>query len=463
MKKNKNMISVLVVNLNNLEHTKNCINDLTNQDTKINITLVDQNSSEAGTEEFLLSLDNINIVQNKENLPLNHIWNRFVEHSQDPFVCFLNNDVRICPNFFSSSLEVFNKEPQVGFINHTTNKSEFFKWDDEVRYKIIDKVYRQGWDPIFRKECYHKIPEKLNFFFGDDYIYIKLYESGFKGAYILNSPMLHYERSTTSEKGGQRDANEDGEHFKKLFPSHPQISFCEEFSAWKPEFFKLEKFIPPNSYIQMINLAIDKYGFSKYLEIGVRDTESCFDKINCEHKDSVDPGAERLENLAKYKFTSDDFFNELSESNLDKDPEYKWDVIFIDGLHYADQVERDIHNSLNHLSDRGIIFVHDCNPPNEYYSRAYMYDFTTPAGGHWNGSVWKSFYKIRNSRTDLDACVVKDEWGTGVIKKGAQKIFKGGNPFFDWHIFDSHREKALNLIDPSEFNSWLDLPFYPKD
>lgn len=457
------MISVLVVNLNNLEYTRNCIKDLIEQDTKVNVTLIDQNSSEPGTEEYLNTLEHISIIRNTDNSPLNHIWNNFVEDSPDPFVCLLNNDVRICPNFFSSALEVFKKEPEVGFVNHTTNKSEFSKWDNKLRYKIIDKVYRQGWDPIFRKECYHKIPEELNFFFGDDYIYIKLYESGFKGAYILNSPMLHYERSTTVEKGGKRDASQDGEYFKNLFPGHDQISFNEEFSSWKPEFSQLDEFVPPDEYIQMINFVINKYNFSKYLEIGVRDPESCFDNINCKNKDSVDPGAERSENLAKYKLTSDNFFDELQRGKLDKDPEYKWDVIFIDGLHYADQVERDIHNSLNHLSDNGIIFVHDCNPPNEYYSRAYMYDFTTPAGGYWNGSVWKSFYKIRNSRADLDACTVKDEWGTGVIKKGAQKIFKEENPFFDWHIFDSHREKALNLIDPSEFNSWLDLPFYPKD
>ena len=103
------MISVLVVNLNNSEYTKNCIKDLIDQDTKINITLVDQNSSEPGTEGFLSSLENISVVRNENNCPLNHIWNQFVNDSQDPFVCFLNNDVRICPNFFSSALNVFNR------------------------------------------------------------------------------------------------------------------------------------------------------------------------------------------------------------------------------------------------------------------------------------------------------------------------------------------------------------------
>jgi GT2 family glycosyltransferase len=39
-------ISVLVVNLNNLSYTKQCIEDLLNQDVKFNLTLIDQNSTE---------------------------------------------------------------------------------------------------------------------------------------------------------------------------------------------------------------------------------------------------------------------------------------------------------------------------------------------------------------------------------------------------------------------------------
>jgi GT2 family glycosyltransferase len=45
-------ISVLVVNLNNLLYTKQCIEDLLNQDVEFNLRLVDQNSSEEGTNDF---------------------------------------------------------------------------------------------------------------------------------------------------------------------------------------------------------------------------------------------------------------------------------------------------------------------------------------------------------------------------------------------------------------------------
>ncbi len=243
-------ISVLLVNLNNLEFTKNCINDLLNQDIIFNLRIVEQNSSEAGTSDYLNDFYNrhvnngdfygkinyLEIINSGYNRPLNHIWNEFAKSIQTPFGCLLNNDVRIVPNFLSSAIEVLEIEKNVGFVNHTTNILSNFYYSNKLNYKIIDTPYRQGWDPVFKKECYTQIPDDLSFFFGDDYIYSKLYSSGMKGAYVLNSPMIHFERSTTIEKGGQRDASFDSSIFYNLNLEFKNLSFVEEFSRWKPEF-----------------------------------------------------------------------------------------------------------------------------------------------------------------------------------------------------------------------------------
>lgn len=245
-------ISILVVNLNNLDYTKDCIKDLLLQDCEFNLTIVDQNSSEEGTKEYLSTLpSNIEFIQNDENKPLNHLWNWFVERSNTPYICLLNNDVRIAPNFLSSAIQLFEKEPNVGFINHVSNNIDYQEWSSNLSYKIIEEPYRQGWDPIFRKECYNQIPNELSFFYGDDYIYSKLYSSGMKGAYVLNSPMIHFERSTTIEKGGQRDASPDGSFFYNLDIEHKNLSFVEELSKWKPEFDKIKN--------------LDKYSKESYI------------------------------------------------------------------------------------------------------------------------------------------------------------------------------------------------------
>ena len=242
-------ISVLLVNLNNLDYTKQCLEDLLLQDIVFNLRLVDQNSSESGTKEFFDDfftkhsngefygkIDYLEISNTGFNKPLNHLWNDYVSESFTEFICLLNNDVKISPNFLSSSISVLEKEPSVGFVNHVTNNLTYSSWSDSLEYVIMETPYRQGWDPTFRKSSYSQIPENLNFFYGDDFIYSKLYESGYKGAYILNSPMIHFERSTTIEKGGQRDCSDDGSVFHTLNLEHKNLTFNEDLCRWKPEF-----------------------------------------------------------------------------------------------------------------------------------------------------------------------------------------------------------------------------------
>ena len=247
-------ISVLLVNLNNLSYTKQCIDDLLNQDVVFNLRLADQNSSESGTKEFfdnffvrhsngefLGKIDYLEISNTGFNKPLNHLWNDYVKESSTEFICLLNNDVRISPNFLSSSISVLEKEPSVGFVNHVTNNSTYSSWSDSLEYVIEESPYRQGWDPIFRKSCYSPIPDDLKFFYGDDYIYSKLYSSGYKGAYVLNSPMIHFERSTTTEKGGLRDCSLDGEFFLSLDLDYKNLTLNEDLCRWKPEFNSISK------------------------------------------------------------------------------------------------------------------------------------------------------------------------------------------------------------------------------
>ena len=103
LKKNMSVkISVLVVNLNNLLYTKQCIEDLLNQDVEFNLRLVDQNSTEEGTNDFFNNFflqynngefnDKINfleIIHTGYNCPLNHLWNEFVNATSTDFLCLL--------------------------------------------------------------------------------------------------------------------------------------------------------------------------------------------------------------------------------------------------------------------------------------------------------------------------------------------------------------------------------------
>jgi len=173
-----------------------------------------------------------------------------------------------------------------------------------------------------------------------------------------------------------------------------------------------------------------------YLEIGVRNPALNFNLINAHYKYSVDPGLEFKEYPVDFKVTSDEFFKGL-EKGLYLTKDIKFDVIFIDGLHLAEQVDRDIENALSYLRDDGFIVLHDCNPPTEWNAREEHQYRLSPAGNNWNGTTWKAFFKWRKKLKNTAICVDTD-WGVGVISKVKQfeQTDFPDNPFYEYKLFD---------------------------
>ncbi|MGC1633554.1 MAG: class I SAM-dependent methyltransferase [Gelidibacter sp.] len=209
---------------------------------------------------------------------------------------------------------------------------------------------------------------------------------------------------------------------------------------------------------QIINYFISLIDAQYYLEVGVRDPRKNFNRIQCENKFSVDPGVEFEDNPVDFKMTSDVFFKKLKDNELKIKSDIKFDVIFIDGLHLSNQVERDILNSLDLLNENGVIILHDCNPPSEFHQRE-QYDFVnSPARSFWNGTTWKAFYKARH-HSDLFSLCFDCDWGVGVISKKQYPLFnningKVQNEFYEFSVLNEFRDEHLNL---ATFEQWAAL------
>ena len=140
----------------------------------------------------------------------------------------------------------------------------------------------------------------------------------------------------------------------------------------------------------VINDLIQKYNLKNpaYLEIGVWYGDT-FKHVNTMIKDGVDPGQYCDCELVNYKMTSDEFFKD----HINK----KYDIIFIDGLHTAYQVSKDIYNSLNNLNDGGFIVLDDVYPHNENEQESL--DLTKV--GAQTGDVWKAVYNILDDMIEM--------------------------------------------------------------
>ena len=182
----------------------------------------------------------------------------------------------------------------------------------------------------------------------------------------------------------------------------------------------------------ILNTLIEKFGYRSYLEIGQGPGRGNFDWVNCPIKIGVDPdvGVD-----ATYQITSDEFFAQNKD---------RFDLIFIDGLHHDDQVEKDILNALEILNGNGTIVVHDCNPTNE------AMQIVPRQQPNWTGNVWKAWVRLRATRPDLTMYVIDTNYGCGIIRRGNQQTIKIHGEL-TYRMLDNNRKEFLNLVDIDYF------------
>lgn len=190
------------------------------------------------------------------------------------------------------------------------------------------------------------------------------------------------------------------------------------------------------THTDLLNYIAKKIGAQTYLEIGVSNGKN-FSQIECDIKIGVDPDPS---SEASQKITSDKFF--------EKNPAL-FDLIFIDGLHEAEQVHRDIENAWHSLNNNGVIVVHDCAPERENMTHV-------PRDTKvWCGDVYKAICVLCVEKFTMDF-----DFGCCVIKKDRETFVTCMNTeYYTWEFFNKHRNKLLNLVSVEEglklIDSWI--------
>ena len=174
-----------------------------------------------------------------------------------------------------------------------------------------------------------------------------------------------------------------------------QLDFVKEAIRY----VKLDNFSKTDYYKALDKLNELQPEVYNYFEIGTNTGNSLkIAKGNCI---GVDPRfeieqdiAQGKENLKLYQIPSDDFFENYQTKALNGN---KVHFSFIDGLHHADQVFKDIINTEAIMLNDGIISVHDIIPiDNKSANRK-----RGPVIGAWTGDVWKAIYVLMEHRQDL--------------------------------------------------------------
>lgn len=195
------------------------------------------------------------------------------------------------------------------------------------------------------------------------------------------------------------------------------------------------------NHTDLINFIAEKIQAKTYLEIGVFNRDHNFNHIKVENKFGVDPDFSAKADLP---VRSDTVFELLISTGA------KLDLIFIDGLHHADQVKKDIHHAWHCLKIGGVMVIHDCNPPTEATT-------CVPRGAQreWCGDVYKTICQILDKGKYI--FTVDFDYGCCIIKKTEPVLHWYEWPI-TWDYFDKNRTALLNLVSVEKgievINSW---------
>ncbi len=395
-------VSIIIPCKGRLEQLKQCLPTVLNQTYEyIEIVVVDYNCPE-NTAGYC---DSIGVNYVKANVADNY-WNLCkarnygAKRSTGEVLLFLDADTILMPQFIESELAKLELGSFLtGLVIPPWNGCGCLF------------VYRNDFEEV---RGYNELFEGWGY---DDFnMYERLTHSGlthYKFSPNLISNLSH-EDSGRNEFHGNEDkyASKD-----RNFKIHLSGKFTSSINMTRAD---------------IINHLIKKNGYKSYLEIGVRNPNDNFNLIECELKTGVDPDPYAK---ATHEMTSDLFF----AAN-----QWNYDIVFIDGLHHADQVLKDLFNSIRILNKGGTIVCHDMNPPTEANQ---IIPFEAAGEMNWTGDCWKAWVEVRQLG-GYSMKVLNTDWGVGVIQVDESVKALKITESITYENLDKNRVKWLNLVNP---------------
>lgn len=186
---------------------------------------------------------------------------------------------------------------------------------------------------------------------------------------------------------------------------------------------------------QVINELIEANGFESYLEIGLGEGYN-FRGVKCERKLGIDP---KISKLDFRRLCGDGVFGSITSDYFFENNTDTFDLIFIDGDHTAEQVERDIVNAWNCLNKGGVIVLHDIYPKTKESTNV------PKTSSPWKGDVYKSFVGFIKKYPKINSYTTLDDTGLGFIWKSRHKVEADFIADISWEEFDKNRDELLRV------------------
>lgn len=206
--------------------TKKAIDSVIKKEN-IDILIID-NGAEIDVKDVIYSYkeSNLFIIKNETNMYVNYSWNQilehFLKHLEYDYICIMNSDIIMQPQFNEVLENYHNINPnsiviahQINDITEITNKVDL----DNYTIKVVTEGTAGVNIILNRKQAkiVYPIPGYINIWFGDNFIYEVLRELGYKTIILSNLVAYHYGSQNVSRLKGVAEIIEEDKRNWSLY------------------------------------------------------------------------------------------------------------------------------------------------------------------------------------------------------------------------------------------------------
>lgn len=217
----RDLVSVVIINWNGLEHLKKCLPSLYGQNyTKLEVIVVDNGSIDDSVSWLNKKYPKVKIIKNKENKGFAEANNQGYGITTGEYVLFLNNDTKVTKTFLTELLKVLKSNDLIGGVqsklllmdsptrldsvgSYLTNTGFLYHLgvyaEDSKKYSKQIEVYSvKGACMLFKKEVLKKIEVEGEIFDSRYFAYFeetdmchRVWLASYRLIYVPSSVIFH--------------------------------------------------------------------------------------------------------------------------------------------------------------------------------------------------------------------------------------------------------------------------------
>lgn len=217
---------LILLSWNQLSHLKRCVASIFSAtEVPVRLIIVD-NASETPVREYLATLRSrgavreVEVIQNETNEGFPKGMNRGIVVSKAPFVCLLNNDIKVFSGWLDEMLAVAKADPGIGVLNPESNTfgnrppagvplEEYAQKMRQQRGQYVEAGMCIGFCMLIRREVLDQIgglsEEVERGFFEDEDFCIRAQKAGFRSV-VVSAAYVEHAQGQSFKRVPERDA-----------------------------------------------------------------------------------------------------------------------------------------------------------------------------------------------------------------------------------------------------------------